>query len=98
MTKTAMKVWMVAATVQEQEELAAAVGTTRGNLYQYAGGHRSAGAERAGAIERASAAMHKASKGRLPRLYRTDLAKACGECPFAKKCIGVVSEFPINTS
>jgi len=96
MSKTAMKSWMAAATTAEQEQLAAAVGTTRGNLYQYAGGHRSASSERAGAIERVSAEMHKASNGKLPRLYRTDLAKACAECPFARKCIGQVAEFPVG--
>lgn len=93
-----MKAWMAAATVQEQEQLALTVGTTRGNLYQYAGGFRNASAERAGAIERATAQMHKDSKGRLPRVYRTDLAKACSECPFAKKCIGMAAEFPLGAN
>lgn len=65
-TITSMKAWMAAATVDEQELLAERVGTTRGMLYQYAGGHRTASAERAGAIERSTAEMHKASKGRLP--------------------------------
>ena len=97
-TITPMKAWMSAATVDEQETLAARVGTTRGMLYQYAGGHRTASADRAGAIERATAEMHKASKGRLPRVYRTDLAEACLQCEYARKCLGsqaVVSEFPI---
>lgn len=89
---------MAAATVQEQEILAKRVGTTRGTLYQYAGAHRKASAERAGAIERATAEMHKASKGRLPKVYRTDLSDACLHCEYAQKCLGskaVVSEFPI---
>ena len=89
---------MSAATVEEQETLATRVGTTRGMLYQYAGGHRTASAERAGAIERATAEMHRASKGRLPKVYRTDLAEACLTCEYAQKCLGakaVVSEFPI---
>ncbi len=86
---------MAAATTEEQELLASAVGTTRGNLYQYAGGYRFASAERAGEIERVSAEMHRANK-KLPRLYRTDLAKACKACPFAKRCIGVAAEFPIG--
>lgn len=97
-TITSMKVWMAAATVDEQEILASRVGTTRGMLYQYAGGHRTASAERAGAIERATAEMHKASKGRLPKIYRTDLAEACLNCEYAQRCLkrqAVVSEFPI---
>ena len=97
-TITSMKAWMAAATVDEQELLAERVGTTRGMLYQYAGGHRTASAERAGAIERATAEMHKASKGRLPKIYRTDLSEACLQCEYAQKCLkgqAVVSEFPI---
>lgn len=97
-TITSMKAWMAAATTQEQELLAERVGTTRGMLYQYAGGHRTASAERAGAIEKATAEMHKASKGRLPRIYRTDLSEACLQCEYAQRCLGakaVVSEFPI---
>jgi DNA-binding transcriptional regulator YdaS (Cro superfamily) len=97
-TITSMKAWMAAATVDEQELLAERVGTTRGMLYQYAGGHRTASAERAGAIERSTAEMHKASKGRLPRIYRTDLSEACLQCEYAQKCLkgqAIVSEFPI---
>jgi len=67
-------------------------------LYQLAGGHRNASAERAQAIERETKLMAKASKGRLPVIYRTDLCEACRSCDFAAKCLGdrvVVSEFPI---
>jgi len=97
-TITSMKAWMAAATVDEQELLAERVGTTRGMLYQYAGGHRTASAERAGAIERSNAEMHKASKGRLPKIYRTDLSEACLQCEYAQRCLkgqAVISEFPI---
>lgn len=100
-TITSIKAWMAAATVDEQELLAARVGTTRGMLYQYAGGHRTASAERAGAIEQVTAEMHRASKGRLPRIYRTDLAEACLHCEYAQRCLKgqvVVSEFPIVDS
>lgn len=97
-TITPMKAWMACATADEQEALARRVQTTRGNLYQYAGGHREASASRAGAIEVATAEMSRASKGRLPRVYRTDLCNACQRCSYAAKCLGaraVVSEFPI---
>jgi DNA-binding transcriptional regulator YdaS (Cro superfamily) len=97
-TITPMRAWMAAATADEQETLARHVGTTRGNLYQYAGGHRDASAARAGAIEAATAEMHKHSKGRLPKVYRTDLCEACRSCQYAAKCLGpraVVSDFPI---
>lgn len=97
-TITPMKAWMASATADEQVALARRVGTTRGNLYQYAGGHREASASRAGAIEAATAEMNKASKGRLPKVYRTDLCNACQQCAYAARCLGaraVVSEFPI---
>lgn len=93
-----LKVWMAAATTDEQNTLAERTGTTRGMLYQYAGGHRQASAERGSAIERETKVMAKASKGRLPIVYRTDIVAACRACEFAQKCLGeraVVSDFPI---
>ncbi len=93
-----MRNWMAAATVDEQMLLAKRVGTSRGHLYQLAGGHRNASAESAQAIERETKAMARASKGRLPVVYRTDLSAACRSCDFAQRCLGeraVVSEFPI---
>lgn len=92
---------MVAASPEEQDQLAAAVGSTRNMLYQYAGGHRRASAERAGQIERVTAEMHRASGGRLPRIYRTDISSACLQCEYARRCLGaraVISEFPIVES
>lgn len=93
-----MQVWMAAATPEEQTLLAVNAGTTRGHLYQLAGGHRQASAVMAGKIEAATAEMHKHSKGRLPRVVRTDLCEACRSCQYAAKCLGqraVVSDFPI---
>lgn len=95
---TIMKLWMKAATPEEQELLAQRVGTTRNYLYHLAGDFRSASAELARAIESATAEMHKASAGRLPRIYRTDLAAACAGCDFAQKCLGsaaVRADFPL---
>lgn len=97
-TISPMKQWMAAATVDEQQLLAQRAGTSRGYLYQIAGGHRQASAELGAAIERESRAMAKASKGRLPVIYRTDIVAACRACEFAQKCLGeraVVSDFPI---
>lgn len=97
-TLTPMKIWMAAATVEEQEMLAQSAGTSRGYLYQLAGGHRQASAELGAAIEAKTKAMAKASKGRLPVIYRTDIVPACRACIYAQKCLGeraVVSEFPI---
>jgi len=97
-----MRAFMAAATSDEQTLLSQRAGTTRGHLYQLAGGHRQASAELAGRIEAATAAMHKASKGRLPAIVRTDLCEACRACQYAAKCLGeraVVSDFPIvNTA
>lgn len=95
---TIMKLWMRAATPEEQDLLAKQVGTTRTYLYHLAGEFRSASPELARAIETATAEMHKASRGRLPRIYRTDLAAACAGCDFAQKCLGaaaVRAEFPL---
>ena len=53
---------------------------------------------RRGEIERATKAMAKASKGRLPVVYRTDVVEACRGCEYAQKCLGeraVASHFPI---
>lgn len=86
--RSPLQIWMALASADEQQLLAERVGTSRATLYQYASGHRQCSAERAGAIERVSAEMARASKGRLPRLYRTDLASACAECDYAHKCLG----------
>jgi hypothetical protein len=97
-TISPMKQWMAAATVEEQQLMAERVGTSRGYMYQIAGGHRQASAELGAAIERESKAMARASKGRLPVIYRTDIVAACRACDFAQKCLGeraVVSDFPI---
>lgn len=98
-TITPMKAWMMAATPAEQRALAQAIGTSRAMLYQYAGGHREVSATRGGEIERATKAMAKASKGRLPVVYRTDVVAACRGCEYARRCLGdeviVRGDFPI---
>jgi hypothetical protein len=97
-TITPMKAWMMAATPPEQITLAEMVGTSRQMLYHYAGGFREVSASRAGEIEAATKAMAKASKGRLPIVYRTDVAEACRGCEYARRCLGdraVASHFPI---
>ena len=87
-TITMLKTWMRAATPDEQRLLAERCGTSRQYLYQLAGGLRFASPELAMAIERETLAMHKASKDRLPVIYRTDLSPVCRGCEFAKKCLG----------
>lgn len=93
-----LKIWMAAATSDEQELLASRIGTSKGMLYQYAGGFREVSALRGGQIEAVTMQMAKASKGRLPVVYRTDVVAACRQCQYAAKCLGpiaVASEFPI---
>lgn len=85
---TPLKLWMRAATVEEQEQLAKELGTSRGTLYQYGNQHRGASVERAIAIEVLTTHMHNESKGRLPIVYRTDLTAVCRGCAFARKCLG----------
>lgn len=92
------KLWMQAATTAEQNRLARAAGTSRGFLYLVSSGNRRFNPVKAAAVERASAAMHEASKGRLPLLYRTDLAEACAECEYARRCLGraaLRADFPV---
>jgi hypothetical protein len=88
---TALKLWMREATSVEQEELAKAGDTSRGQLYQVAGGFRKFRPGKAIGIEIKAAEMHKASKGRLPMVYRTDLATVCAGCAFAQKCLGPIA-------
>ena len=98
---TSIKAWMRAATAAERDLLAEKIGTSPGQLYQLAGGHRQASADMAGRIESATMEMAKASKGRLPRVYRTDVCEACRQCSYAAKCLGtraIVSDFPIVDS
>lgn len=97
---TQLSLWMRVATTKEQELLAKRAGTSRGMLYLVSTGHRNFSAAKAGEIEKATEAMHKSSRGRLPRLYRSDLADACAHCAYAQKCLGGLAnrgEFPIVT-
>ncbi len=102
-TITPLKAFLNAATAAEKQLLADRAGTS----VQYLG-HLSVNDDKlykrepkpalAAAIERETKALAKASKGRLPPVYRTDLVTACRECEFARKCLGetaVRSEFPI---
>ncbi len=101
MTKiTLLKLWMRASVAEEQEILARECGTTRAYLYQLAGGFRTPNVDLAAALEKQTEVMHKASGGRLPRIFRTDLVTACAQCPYAHKCLGadaVRAEFEIVT-
>lgn len=94
-----LRYWMSKATEDERQLLAHAVGTSRGNLDQYAGGHRQPGAARGAEIEHVSREMSEHTAGRLPKLYRTDLVEACRGCEFAQKCLGKAivdrAEFPL---
>ena len=96
-----VKLWMKAATPDEQQLMADALGTSRAMLYQISGGHAPVSAERAVRFEHQAKAMHRASKGRLPLVYRTDLNEACRGCDFAQRCLGplaVRADFPIVTA
>ena len=91
------KLWVKTATPDEQKLLAHRVGTTRTYLYHLAADEetnyrREPRPELAAAIEQVTAEMHKASGGRLPRVYRTDLVKACRSCEFARKCLGPLAD------
>lgn len=95
------KIWMRAATPEEQDLLADALGTSRNMLYQISGGFKSVSAERGIAIEKLTERMHIASLGRLPRIYRTDMVETCRGCEFARQCLGASAdraEFKVVTA
>jgi DNA-binding transcriptional regulator YdaS (Cro superfamily) len=97
-TITPFNAWMRQATSSEQAMLADKINSSVGMLYQYSSGARRMSTERAAAVERVTKEMARASKGRLPVVYRTDTSEACRACPYAQKCLGdiaVASEFPV---
>lgn len=106
-TITPLKAWLRAATPAEQELLATRSGTSAAYLRHLAAGEetnyrREPKASLAAAIERETKAMAKASKGRLPVVYRTDLNSTCRQCEFACRALGedvvVRGEFLVVTA
>lgn len=92
-TISPLRAWMLAATPDEHRILAERVGTSKAYLHHLSAGEdsnyrREPKASLAAAIERETKAMHRASGGRLPAVYRTDLNSTCRECEFARKCLG----------
>lgn len=97
-TITPFAAWMKAATTTEQQLLADKLGTSIGMLYHYSSGQRRMSTERAASVEDATRDISKASKGRLPIVYRTDTSATCRACAYAQRCLGdkaLASEFPI---
>ena len=103
-TLTALKSWMRQATPAERSQMAERAGTSVAYLHHLAAGEetnykREPKPALAAAIERETKLMAKASKGRLPIVYRTDLVTACRQCEFAQRCLGqdviVRGEFPV---
>ena len=79
-----LREWMSATCAAEHSILAKLAKTSRGHLYQLAGGHRVASAQLAGRIEQASAAMRVADK-KLPLVGRASMCAACAKCPHYAK-------------
>lgn len=85
--------WLRAATPDEQDAMAQRAGTSAAYLRHLAASEdkrykREPKATLAAAIERETKAMSKASKGRLPVVYRTDLNSTCRQCEFACRALG----------
>jgi hypothetical protein len=100
MSSTQLKHWMTLASTPEQEALAHRAGTTRPYLYHLTSTNAKAAREAQPAlakrIEEVTKDLHRASQGRLPVVYRTDLNAACRACEFARQCLGskaVASDF-----
>lgn len=84
-----LKRWMAAASPAEQEQLAAAAGTSRAMLYQYSSPestNRRPSAAKGALLAAASVPLHEASDGRLPVLTRGDLVEACASCEHFRAC------------
>lgn len=102
MSMNPMKMWMKAATTEEQHALAAAAGTRHNYLYHLASDpsaiyHREPQPEMAAKIEAFTQTLNLENKGRTPVVYRTDLVTACRNCVFAQRCLGsraMASQFP----
>lgn len=97
------KHWLAAATSEEIDELAAAVGTSRKYLQALASEgktySREANNTLAKRIEVAARPITKRAGGRLPIVLRTDLNSGCRACEFAEKCLGqaaIASHFRIE--
>ena len=94
-----LNVWMRAATPEEQTALADAAETSRGHLYQVSSGNRLFSPGKAALVERATVTLSHETAGRLPVVWRTDLAPVCAQCEFAQKCLGahaMRAEFPFE--
>lgn len=85
-----LKLWLKAATPQQQDTLAALVGTSRAYLNHLGAGHRKASAAIAGEIERHTEGMHRQTAGQLPLVYRTDMSEVCRSCKYARECLGSI--------
>lgn len=103
-TMSQLKAWMRLASPEEQEALARGAGTSRSYLYHLANDSSNYGRMASPALARMieiAAVGINAMNPRLPRLLRTDLAKACRDCEFARKCLGEAivteSEFRVET-
>ena len=85
-----IKEWIYRASVAEQEDLVSRCGTSRSYLY-HLGVHRFPSPELASKIELVTKEMNVESNGRLPVVYRTDLAPACRNCEFARAALGDIA-------
>ena len=86
-----MRVWMQAASANEQSKLAELSGTTIGTLQQIAGSYRTGGnptvrSGLAGRIQSAANDLRKKNKS-LPVVLRTDLSPECRDCEYAQRCL-----------
>lgn len=82
------RLWMLNATTLEQEELARKARVSRSYLYQLADGRRDALSETAGKIADAAEHIRKSSNSDLPVVTRADISTVCGQCNYARRCIG----------
>jgi len=91
---TALKSWMRASTNDEKKLLADRIGLeSPAYLHHLAADDskryaREPNPTQAANIERETKSMNRASKGRLPVVYRTDLNSHCRGCDFARRCLG----------
>jgi hypothetical protein len=87
-----LKEWMRLATPEQQLDFVTRSGTTKLYINQLSGGFRYPSPELASRMEKVSLEMNLETSGLLPKLYRTDLCKACRVCDIARVALGVEAQ------
>ncbi len=84
--KPTLQAWLDSASAPAKDWLATNAGTSVAYLRHIAKGRRDPGGVLALSIEQLTTTAHHATGGQLPVVPREELARACGQCEFARTC------------